>query len=276
MRIFLTLFVLYTLSASADVFAEKKLSISDRKNIATAEYMRCMSIAKEKSTHDAIRYIRENQLDTTLFSTTTTLALENCAADSIGLRRYQTPGEIVHDHGKILSPIDSPLVWVRDDLPHERRVCLPWVRDYLIELASHIQEHPNVDYQNNEIITATSLVRSRLDQNRISQSRKMFRRIKGKIKTFFLPGKSFADCSSSAVCSTHLTGSAVDIKFPKNLISQKLLYEKLLLDRQQGKILVIAEQKGNHYHIFIFPPEYQKISLKNEENIPLAVNTPAQ
>lgn len=277
MRIFLGFLVLCGTVLTAPLHAGKSTPVEERKNFAKLEYAKCMSIAKTDSVQGVIRYIRTNQQGTTLISTTTTLASENCVADSIGLRRYQTLGEIADDFGIELVPIDSVHVEIKDNLPHERRVSKPHVRDYLIELAQYISTETNAE-DGKPSITATSLVRSRIDQNRLSGVKKIWRRIKGKLKHFFVPGQSFADCSTEAICSTHLTGAAVDIQLPKNnRKARKLLEERLLDDREKGRILVILENKGNHFHVFVIPPKYQQILpiAKSTEAV-ISANTPTQ
>jgi hypothetical protein len=104
---------------SAPIYAGEKVSIAERKAIQNSEYGKCMAITKEYWVLATIRYIREKQKGTTLKSTPTTLAEENCAADSIGLARYQTLDEIGDDcDTNNLVSIDSSLIEIKDKLPN--------------------------------------------------------------------------------------------------------------------------------------------------------------
>lgn len=255
--------VFITMTCNA-AYAGKSLSAAERKAIQNAEYNKCMAITKEKGVEATIRYIREKQKGTSLKSTPTSLAEENCAADSIGLARYQTLDEI-GDACEInnLVSIDSSLVEIKNKLPEERRVGSPWTRDYLIELGQYLKSRTKVSGADKPKIVITSLVRSRVDQDRICKTKTIWHRMRGKLKRYFVGGKSFADCSTDAVCSTHLTGAAVDIEIPaRRSLERKLLEERLLLDRNKGRIFVIIENAGNHFHAFILPPKYQGISMK--------------
>lgn len=256
--------VFITMLFSTPLYAGKQLSVAEKKKIENAEYVKCMAITKEKGVEATIRYIREKQKGTSLKSTPTSLAEENCAADSIGLARYQTLDEI-GDACEInnLVSINSSLVEIKNKLPEERRVGRPEVRDYLIEIGQYIKSRTKVDGANKPKIVITSLVRSRVDQNRICEPKKIWQRVRGKVRRYFIGGRSFADCSTNAVCSTHLTGSAVDIEIPaRSSLERKLLEERLLLDRNKGRIFVIIENVGNHFHAFILPPKYQEISME--------------
>jgi hypothetical protein len=70
-------------------------------------------------------------------------------------------------------------------------------------------------------------------------------------------GKSPASCDYLPICSTHTTGSSIDISV--RLLSLKQftwLEARLREDRKAGKILMIYEFFGGHFHVFVIPPEY--------------------
>lgn len=265
MRKFLVFMVFITMIFSTPLYAGKQIPATEKKKIENTEYVKCMAITKEKGVVATIRYIREKQKGTSLKSTPTSLAEENCAADSIGLARYQNLDEI-GDACEInnLVSIGSSLVEIKNKLPEERRVGRPWVRDYLIELAQYLKSRAKAnDGADKPKVVITSLVRSRVDQDRICEPKKILQRVHGKVKRYFIGGRSFADCSTDAVCSTHLTGAAVDIEIPpRRSLEHKWLEERLLFDRNKGRIFVIIENVGNHFHAFILPPKYQEISME--------------
>lgn len=246
-------------------FAAKKPTDKERKERADVEYARCMSIAKNEGIPAMLVHVRNSQNGTSLTSSPEKLAQENCTADGIGLIRYQDLDEIVGDDGNKLVPIRSSLVRIKDDVPQARHVARPWTRDYLIELATYLDQTPGmkkVAHSDAQILVA-SLIRSRADQDIISKATKVYRYIKGKLRKLLGGRRSFADCSSDAVCSTHLTGATVDISLlGVNRKKYKVLAARLLKDREEGRILAIFEKKGNHFHVFVIPPEYV-VSLKN-------------
>lgn len=247
---------------SLPVFAAKKPTDKERKDRANAEYARCMAVAEKEGVYAALAYIREKQRGTSLAGSPEKLAQENCAADAIGLPRYKNLDEIEEGVGDELVPVRSKLVKIKDDVPQARHCACSGTRDYLIELATYLDitdgSH-KVAHSEAQILVA-SLVRSRADQDRLSTVKKFYRRIKGKIKKFMGGKRSFADCSSRAVCSTHLTGATVDISLlGADKKKRKILYERLKEDREKGRILVILEGVGNHFHVFVIPPQYASL-----------------
>ncbi len=260
----LSVLVLGVLFISAQSLAAKKPTDKERKDRADAEYVRCIAIAKEEGIQAMLAHIHASQKGTSLKSSPEKLAQENCAADGIGLMRYQDLDEIVVDDGNKLVSITSSLIRIKDDVPQARHVARPWTRDYLIELATYLDQTPGmkkVAHSDAQILVA-SLIRSRADQDVISRVTKVYRYIKGKFKKLAGGKRSFADCSSKAVCSTHLTGATVDISLlGADKKKRKLLITRLLEDREKGRILAILENAGNHFHVFVVPPEYV-VSLK--------------
>jgi len=239
---------------------------SERKEEAAREYEHCMFLGKYTGISGVVSYVRDQQAGTSLNGGSKKLAQENCIADTLGLLRYKDLDEIVAaDDGVNLIPVTAPLVVVNNGVPRERHVSRPWTRDYLFEIAQYFRE-----ISGGKKLRVASLVRSRADQDGLSGMKKFYRRIKGKIKIRMSKKRSFADCSSSAVCSTHLTGAAIDISLRGvTKKERKLLTERLLKDREDGRILVILERKGNHFHVFVLPeqPVFLMESLVVSENI---------
>ncbi|OHA83405.1 MAG: hypothetical protein A2937_03730 [Candidatus Yonathbacteria bacterium RIFCSPLOWO2_01_FULL_47_33b] len=250
--------LLGALLISSPAQAAKKPTDKERKERANAEYIRCMAVVKNDGVSAMLAYVRSSQKGTSLKSNPEKLAQENCVADGIGLMRYQDLGEILADDGDKLVPLRSSLVRIKDDVPQARHVARPWTRDYLIELATYLEQTPGmkkVAHSDAQILVA-SLVRSRADQDVISRVTKAYYYIKGKLRKLTGGKRSFADCSSKAVCSTHLTGATVDISLlGADRKKRKLLIERLLEDREEGRILAILENAGNHFHVFVIPPQ---------------------
>lgn len=250
------------LVVSLQVCAAKKPTDKERKDRADIEYVRCMAIAEKDGVHAMLRYIRDSQKGTSLLSSPEKLAQENCAADGMGFNRYQNLDEIVADDGKKLVPVKSLLIRIKDDVPEARHVARPWTRDYIIEIANYLNQTPGVKkIEHSEVqLLIASLIRSRVDQDGLSKIRKSYQYIKKNLKKF-LPGRrSFADCSSKAICSTHLTGATVDIsRLGVDKKKLKILATRLLEDREKGRILAIVENVNNCFHVFVIPPEYVEV-----------------
>lgn len=252
------------LISSQVLAAGKKPTDKERKERANAEYIRCIAVAKKDGVPAMLAYVRASQKGTPLKGGPEKLAQENCVADGFGLTRYQNVDEIVADDGVKLVPVKSRLIRIKDDVPQVRHVARPWARDYLVEVATYLDQMPGMKKvaRSDAQILVASLIRSRADQDAISKVTKVFRYIKGKIRKLLGGPRSFADCSSDAVCSTHLTGATVDISLlGVDRKKRKLLVARLLKDREEGRILAILESAGNHFHVFVIPPQ-QVVSLK--------------
>lgn len=257
-RVFVLALGLLLISTSG--YASKKMTAKERKERANVEYARCMAITKEKGVPATLAYIREQQTGTALASSPEKLAEENCAADAMELPRYQDLDEILADEGDELVELSSPLIKIKDDVPQSRHFACSWTCGYLTELATYVQEKlghdANAENPKAELLVA-SLVRSKVNQDALSRVKVFYKRIKKKLKKFISGGRSFADCSSRAVCSTHLTGATVDISLlGADRKTKKLLVARLLEDREKGRVLAIFERAGNHFHILVIPPQY--------------------
>ncbi|MHB1118284.1 MAG: hypothetical protein ACYCZ7_02025 [Minisyncoccota bacterium] len=241
-------------------YADKKLTDKERRERANTEYARCMAVAREEGIPAMFAYIRKEQKGSSLKGSPEKLAQENCAADGIGLMRYQDLSEIIADQKK-LTPLSSPLVKIKN-VPQARSVACSWTCRYIVELATYAKKASDVktNPKLEPSLVVTSLVRSRTVQDEISKVSKFYRRIKGKIRRFTAGGRSFADCSTKAICSTHLTGSTFDISLlGVDKKKRKILAERLCEDRENGRILAILESAGNHFHVFVIPPQYVPI-----------------
>ncbi|MCK9344945.1 MAG: hypothetical protein M0P64_02355 [Candidatus Pacebacteria bacterium] len=225
---------------------------AERKEAAAREYAYCMFLGKFVGVSGVISYIQGQQTGSSLYSNSEKLAQENCIADTLGLMRYRDLDEIVAaDDGFNLVPIAAPFIVVNNGVPRERHLSRPWARDYLFDIAQYYRK-----ISSGKKLRVASLVRSRIDQKGLSEVKKFYRRVKGRLKIILRKRRSFADCSSSAVCSTHLTGAAIDVSLRG--VSKKervLLSERFLRDREAGRILVIYERVGNHFHVFVLPKQ---------------------
>lgn len=166
---------------------------------------------------------------------------EVCLADALGLTRYATIADIASagKAGELVSIVDATGMAIADGIPPERRYARPWVRDYLALLArdmdAHFTKRGVTDYTP---LRVSSLVRSYRDQRR--------------------QWNSPASCKTE-ICSTHTTGSALDIsnsRFHVGTKEREWIRERLLEDRRKGKIVMIEEWFPPHFHIFVLPPEF--------------------
>lgn len=169
------------------------------------------------------------------------LGNEVCLADAIGLKRYETLPDIesAKQSGELVEVSASPGLVIADDLPDVRHYARPWVREYLVALArdmeAHFAKEGGSDFTP---LRVSSLVRSYKDQRRQKNS----------------PASCWTE-----ICSTHTTGSAVDVSnnpFRMGKKEREWLRERLVLDRKNGKIVIVEEWFPPHFHIFVLPPEF--------------------
>jgi hypothetical protein len=165
-------------------------------------------------------------------------------ADALGLKRYETQVDIDRAKGVDLFEVSSEFIEFPDDagnrLPSERRFARQWVKDYIESLARDLHAHlvsKRAPGRTDDIslLRVNSLVRSLADQAKQA---------------------SPAKCKNE-ICSTHLTGSTVDIANGDGRVSaesRKWIRERLLQDRKDGKIIMIQEFSRPHYHLFVIPP----------------------
>ena len=211
----------------------------NRHEAALAVYRGCMNASEPLM--EAVKFLRVDRLESRVpLGNPERLGHELCAIDALKLKRYETLDSVLGAPALELVPIEHPQVGISAQLPVMRAVASPWVRDYVRKLAVTIQHEmtqgPGVSALDKSFIVS-SLVRPMTVQK----------------KQWNSPARCV---NASSLCSSHTTGSTFDIT-RKYLISKQedLLVRHLQEDRKQGKILFILEPKGNHYHIFVFPPE---------------------
>lgn len=167
---------------------------------------------------------------------------EVCLARAFGLRGFKNLAEITGEAGKLLVEIDSPFVEVvGNEIPPDRRLTRPWVRDYMAVLARDMHQYflqhgsASVDAPQ---LRVTSMIRSYEDQAKQVRS-----------------GRSPADCRYHFLCSTHTSGSSLDIGLKDVAKTQRAWLEaRLVADQKAHKIFFIIER--SHYHVFVLPLEF--------------------
>jgi len=218
--------------------------LSERQIEAIAAYNECMSKEYDDPLRHAMELAYEYKDDPSLKGTPQKLGRESCLADMFGLARYETLGDI--NNAKKLGElviVDSTLIEIPRGVPLERRYARVWVRDYITHLAEDMQAHfheKRIFSFHRHVLRVPSIVRSFDVQDRLVRS-----------------GKSPANCNFRAICSTHTTGSTIDISSRRiGMVGYTWLLERLLQDRRDGKIVFILESIGGHFHIFVIPPKY--------------------
>ncbi len=182
------------------------------------------------------------------------LGREVCLADILGLKRYQTQRKIDRAKGATLFSVRSEFIEFPNDtgnrLPPERRFATRWVKEYIESLAQDLHVYLLDKQHEGEIIDVPLLRVNSLVRSLSAQGRQA----------------SIAACRNE-ICSTHLTGSTVDISNHPVHVSplvRQWLRERLLADRREGKIIMIQEFFRPHFHIFVIPPQYLE-SVKTPE-----------
>lgn len=167
-------------------------------------------------------------------------AHEVCLARTFRLRGFRDLAAIEREAGKLLVAIPSPYVEVvAKEIPADRRFTRPWVRDYITVLARDMHQYfAQEGNVSPSLLRITSMIRSYEDQA------KEVRR-----------GHSPADCRYPFLCSTHTSGSSLDLGL-KDVSRQgrAWLEARLIADQKARKIFFIIER--SHYHVFVLPPEY--------------------
>jgi hypothetical protein len=141
-----------------------------------------------------------------------------------------------------LVAISSPLLGFPDDVPRNRRVARSWVNEYIVSLAKDMEHYMNQEQVEHPdpLLRIPSTVRSFDVQEQLVRAR-----------------RTPASCKYPPICSTHTTGSSVDISLRYLSGKQfRWLESRLREDRKAGKILMISEFLGGHFHMFVIPPEY--------------------
>ena len=218
------------------------MSLSARQNEAIKAYNACVSGGADPLRHAMdLAYARKDTF--LLKGTPEQLGSEICLADVIGLSRYKTIDDINKAtlSGELVS-VDSPLLAFPPELPLDRRFARPWVREYILSVARDLESYLKAEHAAYELplLRIPSVVRSFDVQNNLVRS-----------------GRSPAGCGSLPICSTHTTGSTIDISVRFLSLKEFVWLEhRLREDRKAGKIIMIYEVFGGHFHMFVVPPEY--------------------
>lgn len=219
-------------------------SLSPRQIEAITAYNECVSNEYDDPLRHALELAYEYKEERSLKGTPEKLGRESCVADMLGLSRYETIADInnAKKTGELVL-VDSHLVDIPDDVPMERHYARVWVRDYITSLAQDMQTYlrsRGIVSFHASVLRVPSIVRSFDVQDRLVRN-----------------GKSPANCRFHAICSTHTTGSTIDISSRRiGIVGYTWLLGRLLEDRKNGKILIILESLGGHFHVFVIPPKY--------------------
>jgi hypothetical protein len=228
--------------------------LSDKQNKAIRAHNICVSGGDNALRH-AMDLAYEAKDDTSLKGTPEKLGRETCLAKVLGLSHYFSDRHI-DDAVAVqeLVVITSPLLAYPADVPLGRRVARPWVNDYIVLLAKDMERFVNEERveHSDPLLRIPSTTRSFDGQDRLVRM-----------------GKSPANCFYLPICSTHTTGSAIDISVRFLSPAQFTWLEaRLREDRRSGKILIIYEQRGGHFHMFVIPPVYVAWYKEDAPNIP--------
>jgi hypothetical protein len=229
--------------------------LSDKQNEAIMAYNACVSGGDNALRH-AMDLAYEARDDISLKGTPEKLGRETCLAHVLGLSHYFGPRHIDRAvaNGELIA-ITSPLLAFPEDIPFGRRSARPWVNDYIVSLARDMERFVYAEHSDTFSLRIPSAVRSFDVQDRLVRR-----------------GQSPADCFYLSICSTHTTGSAIDISV-RFLSPEQFtwLEARLRADRKFGKILVIYEQRGGHFHMFVIPPEYVAWYKEDAPNVPTPI-----
>lgn len=250
----------------------KAPKLTDRQIETLEAYHRCMKAGESGGKEAVIASARRANAERGLIGSPEKLGHENCIADAYGLERFPdlsvikraaADGLLVSlaeyaedvDARKVrersLPPERRPLVhlYIGPDVPSERHLTRPWVRDYIEDLRDALDEHLREmpKYGGYRITSATirisSPVRSIRDQQTIVENRGLN------------SNGSIADCRIPGLCSSHTTGFAIDIStvdMPRGLY--RWFADRFESDRKAGRAFAIFEKFGNHFHIIVVPP----------------------
>jgi|GEM_PF-3181667 len=171
---------------------------------------------------------------------------EVCLKRAFGIKIYQTNVEIDADRYAKFEVLDIPQIEISDTRISVgrrsiHRLVRPWVREYLEIFARDYSEAASVrghDGISSPKLRATSMIRSADVQNELVKI-----------------GLSPANCKHEFLCSSHTTGSAIDIGGNGlTKLDRKWIESRLVADQKERKIFFIIED--SHYHLFVLPPTF--------------------
>lgn len=167
---------------------------------------------------------------------------EICLVRAFGLKGFRTDSDVHDAHGTLLVQANSPILDIPESVvPKEQRFVRPWVRDYLVQLATSLRMQA----------VASGVPEASLQKLRVTDMVRTF----GDQASLVRRGLSPADCRYDFLCSSHTSGSSVDFGFKDVTRDERArLQKQLIADQDARKIFFIIE--NNHYHVFVIPPEY--------------------
>lgn len=173
------------------------------------------------------------------------IGYEVCLADALGLSRYENQAEIDAAKGTELMRVSTEFISFPSDkdnvVPFDRQFARPWAKDYIENFARMLHEHLTKVAAEGKGDTDIQLLRMG----------SLVRSIEGQKKLH-----STANCKTE-ICSTHPAGATIDISTNPKFVQEiavEWIMKQLMLDRQQGKVLVIREK--SHFHLFVVPPDF--------------------
>jgi hypothetical protein len=231
--------------------------LSEKQNAAIMAHNACVS-GRDNALRHAMDLAYEARDNSSLKGTPETMGRETCLAHVIGLTHYEYSWQIRQAVavGELIA-VTSPLFAFPKDTPLDRRLARPWVNDYIVSLAKDMERFVNEQQveHSDPLLRIPSTVRTFDVQDRLVRM-----------------GRSPADCKYPQICSTHTTGSAIDISV-RFLSPEQFawLEARLRTDRRFGKILMIYEKRGGHFHMLVIPPEYVAWYKEDAPNVPIPI-----
>jgi len=151
------------------------------------------------------------------------LGQEICLVRAFGLKGFRTQTEIDIENGRLLVTPNSPHL----DIPQS-----------MVPMHQRLEVEDGVPVAERKNLRITDMVRTFWDQARVVRR-----------------GLSPADCRYAFLCSSHTSGSAIDLGMKDMTSAEQVRLEKQLMsDQRDRKIFFIIE--NSHYHVFVLPPDY--------------------
>jgi hypothetical protein len=166
------------------------------------------------------------------------LGTEICVAELLGFGNFKTDQDVflAIQAGELWDLSFSGIIFP-PELPLLRRVGRAGTVAYMNELLVAMRDaFPD---EEPPILRIPSIVRTVDGQQRLASA-----------------GRSPARCDVKGLCSVHTSGGAIDISLRTlNRKQFAWLYERLLRDISDRKVLAILERRGGHFHVFVLPLE---------------------
>ena len=170
------------------------------------------------------------------------LGQEICLVRAFGLKGFRTQTEIDIENGRLLVTPNSPHLDIPQSMvPMHQRLVRRYVSKYIAGLVVSLRAREvedGVPVAERKNLRITDMVRTFWDQARVVRR-----------------GLSPADCRYAFLCSSHTSGSAIDLGMKDMTSAEQVRLEKQLMsDQRDRKIFFIIE--NSHYHVFVLPPDY--------------------